>query len=220
MTFETKDSGKRLEFESGMVRDVEDGKTNFLLVFSGPMFERWAELLTRGAVKYSEDNWMLAQGAAEMRRFRKSATRHFVQWLNGDTDEDHAAAVFFNINGYEYVREKMLAAVSPPEMTLERAKEIYAQVEAEMRHATECDGIVVPPIAEPELPDVPVDGKVYMLADGSLVEAVWSEGRGRNARIVGKKSLFFGEWPDDTGKFSDYNWGYGEGFYLVLREDG
>jgi predicted oxidoreductase len=30
-----------------------------------------------------------------------------MQWFLGDRDEDHAAAVLFNINGAEYVREKM-----------------------------------------------------------------------------------------------------------------
>lgn len=104
--FITKDSGKRTEFKSGMVRDVTTGKSNPLLAFDGPMFLRWVGLLTRGAVKYAKRNWMKASGEEEYERFRESAVRHFFQWLNGDTDEDHAAAVFFNINGAEYVKEK------------------------------------------------------------------------------------------------------------------
>ena len=105
MSFKVKDSGKRMEFESGMVRDVTDGKTRFDLVYDGPMFQRWAEHLTKGAEKYDARNWMLAQGEAEAARFRESAFRHFIQWYRGDTDEDHAAAVLFNINGAEYVEE-------------------------------------------------------------------------------------------------------------------
>jgi len=111
MTFETKDSGARMEFDSGMVRDTQEGKTKWHLVFSGPMLRRWAELLTRGADKYDDDNWMKAEGAAELARFRASAARHFAQWMNGDRDEDHAAAVFFNLNGAEYVRERMQQVV-------------------------------------------------------------------------------------------------------------
>lgn len=107
MTFETKDSGKREEFTSGMVRDVTEGKTNFALVADGPLLERWAALLTRGAVKYEKRNWMKASGEAEYDRFRESAFRHFMQWYRGDNDEDHAAAVVFNINGAEYVDEKL-----------------------------------------------------------------------------------------------------------------
>lgn len=106
--FIVKDSGARMAFESGMVRDTTEGKTKYLLAFSGPMFERWAKHLTLGALKYDDDNWMKANGVEEARRFCESATRHFVQWLRGDQDEDHAAAVFFNINGYEYVRERLI----------------------------------------------------------------------------------------------------------------
>lgn len=102
--FEIKDSGKREEYESGMVRDVADDKIEWALVADGPMLMRWAVHLTGGAKKYDKRNWMLAQGTAEYDRFRESAFRHFMQWYNGHTDEDHAAAVFFNINGAEYVK--------------------------------------------------------------------------------------------------------------------
>ena len=105
--FITKDSGERKEFASGMKRDVTTGKTLWHLVASGSMLRRWAELLTRGAVKYDADNWMKANGEEELKRFRESSFRHFMQWYNGDTDEDHGAAVFFNINGAEYVKEKL-----------------------------------------------------------------------------------------------------------------
>jgi hypothetical protein len=49
---------------------------------------------------------MKASGDSESERFKESAVRHFFQWLNGDVDEDHAAAVFFNINGFEYVKAR------------------------------------------------------------------------------------------------------------------
>lgn len=102
-----KDSGERLHFDSGMVRDTQEGKTLYHLLRDGPMFQRWAAHLTGGAVKYDERNWMKAEGQAELDRFIASACRHFEQWLRGDTDEDHAAAVFFNINGAEYVKAKL-----------------------------------------------------------------------------------------------------------------
>lgn len=110
--FTIKDSGQRQDFASGMVRDVTTGKEDFELPLNGPMFDRWAAHLTKGAVKYPDaelgvPNWTLANGREELVRFRKSAVRHFRQWLRGDQDEDHAAAVFFNINGYEYVKARM-----------------------------------------------------------------------------------------------------------------
>ena len=102
--FAIKDSGARMQFDSGMVRDITEGKVRYDLVLDGPMFERWAEHLTKGAQKYAPRNWMKAEGEAELARFRESAFRHFLQWFRGDTDEDHASAVFFNINGAEYVK--------------------------------------------------------------------------------------------------------------------
>ena len=47
--FEIKDSGKREEFASGMVRDVSGDKTDYTLILDGPMFDRWAAHLTNGA---------------------------------------------------------------------------------------------------------------------------------------------------------------------------
>lgn len=105
--FKVKDSGKRETYQSGMVRDLTEGKVDFSLIYDGPMMKRWAEHLTKGAVKYSKRNWMKANGNAELERFRESAARHFHQWMNGEIDEDHAAAVFFNLNCYEYLKEKM-----------------------------------------------------------------------------------------------------------------
>lgn len=109
MDFAVKDSGQRRIFESGMQRDIDDDKVNWALVADGPMLRRWAEHLTKGARKYDARNWMKAEGEAELLRFRESAFRHFVQWYLGEVDEDHAAAVMFNINGAEYVKEKMYA---------------------------------------------------------------------------------------------------------------
>lgn len=105
--FILKDSGARQEFASGMVRDITTGKMDYSLVLDGPMFERWAELMRKGAEKYAKRNWMQANGQAELDRFNESAFRHFMQWRRGDTDEDHAAAVLFNINGAEYVKARM-----------------------------------------------------------------------------------------------------------------
>ena len=114
--FVVKDSGARREFSSGMVRDTEEGKIDYSLVANGPMMKRWAEQLTKGAQKYPDvepgvPNWTLAAGSEEYARFKKSAFRHFFQWYIGCDDEDHAAATFFNINGAEYVREKMNSSV-------------------------------------------------------------------------------------------------------------
>ena len=99
-----KDSGRRKQM-AGMVRDVTDGKIDYSLSLDGPLFERLAKHLTEGAEKYSKRNWLGAHTQEEYDRFRESAIRHFIQYLRGDTDEDHFAAVAFNLNGMEYVAE-------------------------------------------------------------------------------------------------------------------
>jgi hypothetical protein len=100
-----------------MVRDVTTGKIDWHRVADGPMLKRWAAHLTKAEAKYADaapgvPNWTLADGDEELARFRASAFRHFMQWFAGETDEDHAAAVFFNVNGCEYVKAR--ATVCPP----------------------------------------------------------------------------------------------------------
>jgi hypothetical protein len=96
-----------------MVRDTEDDKLDYTLVLDGPMFKRWAAHLTKGAKKYAPRNWMKASGEEELARFRRSFLRHAVAWLDGETDEDHAAAIIFNVNGVEYVRAQQAETEEP-----------------------------------------------------------------------------------------------------------
>ena len=105
--YEVKDSGERQQFDSGMVRDVTDEKINWSLVADGPLLKRWAIHLTKGAVKYEPRNWLKANSVEEWDRFRESAYRHFMQWYYGATDEDHAAATAFNMNGAEYTEGRI-----------------------------------------------------------------------------------------------------------------
>lgn len=112
--FITKDSGERQEFASGMQRDTSEGKLDYTRLLDGPLLEDWVGLLSRGAVKYPDAelgvaNWTLADGKAELLRFRQSAFRHFMQWVRGERDEAHHAAVAFNMNGFEFVRQKMVS---------------------------------------------------------------------------------------------------------------
>lgn len=111
--FETKDSGERAEFPTGMVRDLNTGKPRFDLItpldqpYDRQMLTRWASLMARGALKYGDRNWEKAGTKEEYLRAKESAFRHFMQWYLGAADgEDHAAAVFFNITEAEYVWER------------------------------------------------------------------------------------------------------------------
>jgi hypothetical protein len=109
----TKDSGKREEYDSGMVRDTQEGKPRYDLLlprgipYRAQFLTRVAELLGRGAEKYSDRNWERASGPEELDRFKSSAQRHLMQWLTDESDEDHAAAVCFNLLAYESIKWKM-----------------------------------------------------------------------------------------------------------------
>lgn len=108
--YETKDSGKRAEFTNGGVRDTQEGKPRFdlLLPKNVPYLEqlltRIALLMGRGAEKYEDRNWEQFADEEALQRAYSSAIRHLMQWVNGETDEDHAAAVFFNVMVVEYVK--------------------------------------------------------------------------------------------------------------------
>lgn len=111
--FDTKDSGERAEYDSGMVRDTEKGKARFDLLipvgvpYRQQMLTRFAELMQRGAEKYEPRNWEKAEGEAELARYKSSAFRHLIQWITDETDEDHAAAVMFNLLAAETVKAKV-----------------------------------------------------------------------------------------------------------------
>lgn len=114
--FIIKDSGAREAVgDGGMVRDSEEGKVDYtnLHVWFEPMGSRYAAHMTKGRSKYPDPepgvpNWSLAPPTQEgIERFKRSLARHYVAYMRGDTDEDHAAAMLFNINGIEHIKEKM-----------------------------------------------------------------------------------------------------------------
>lgn len=113
--FVTKDSGVREDYDSGMRRDTQAGKPRFDLMlipdmpYEDQFLTRVAALLERGAEKYGERNWQLANSEEELARFKASGLRHMMQWLSGELDEDHAAAVVFNLMAAEYVKWKLNA---------------------------------------------------------------------------------------------------------------
>lgn len=111
--FVVKDSGKRQDYASGMRRDTQEGKPRFELLrpegvpFDEQFLTRVAMLMTRGIDKYGYRNWEKANSEEELNRFKGSAERHLNQYLCGDTEEDHAAAVVFNLIAAETTRYKI-----------------------------------------------------------------------------------------------------------------
>lgn len=118
--FVTKDSGVREEFDSGMVRDTQEGKPRFDLMFpkgipyADQLITRFAALMERGMAKYGERNWEKANSQVELDRAKASAMRHLMQWYLGEKDEDHAAAVLFNLMAAETIALKMAGGEVKP----------------------------------------------------------------------------------------------------------
>jgi hypothetical protein len=111
--FITKDSGKRQEYQSGMRRDLQDNKPDLYLwmpkdiPYEEQFLTRAGYAARRGANKYGDRNFEKANSTEELERFKSSALRHMFQWLNNETDEDHAVAIFFNLLSAEMVKYKL-----------------------------------------------------------------------------------------------------------------
>lgn len=91
--FTTKDSGQREEFDSGARRDIQDDKPRYDLIPPEPL-KRLGFLYQRGAKKYGEHNWSKGMPCS---RYLSSAMRHLEQARSGDKEEDHLAAVIWNV---------------------------------------------------------------------------------------------------------------------------
>jgi len=76
------------------------------------MFTRLTEHLTAHVGDRGDANWHNASTEEDLQRFKRSAMRHFFQWWYGEDDEDHAAALFFNVQGAEYVRSRLASTTS------------------------------------------------------------------------------------------------------------
>jgi hypothetical protein len=100
--YTTRDSGEREVMETGSQRDTREGKGRFDLI---PPFalQRLAGLYERGAAKYGDRNWELGQSST---RFYDSCMRHLVNYMAGDREEDHLAAVMWNAVGMMFNEER------------------------------------------------------------------------------------------------------------------
>jgi len=82
-------------FDSGAVRDSQDGKPRYDLIPPAPL-KRVAERYQMGVELYGAHNWTKGMPTS---RLLASAMRHLEQYRAGDTDEDHLSATIFNLFG-------------------------------------------------------------------------------------------------------------------------
>lgn len=97
----TKSSGKTQEFKTGAHRDKQVGKGRYDLIPASSL-RRLAGIYERGAELYGERNW---EKGMPLTRYLDSAIRHIFQCLEGNEEEDHAAAAVWNMFGFMHTKE-------------------------------------------------------------------------------------------------------------------
>lgn len=109
MTSGLADSGAREVAENGFTREPDVDRRDLSYLFSvrgldlvpPEIITRIAGHFANGAEKYEADNWRRGTDPAALARYKRSITRHIFQWFRGEQDEDHAAAVAWNLFVYE-----------------------------------------------------------------------------------------------------------------------
>lgn len=99
---EIKQNNKRI-FESGAQRDSNIGKIRPDLI-SPYMLKSLGKVLADGAIHYGARNWEKGMPDEVL---KESAGRHYVSWMNNETDEDHASKLIFNIMAFIHFRDKV-----------------------------------------------------------------------------------------------------------------
>ena len=84
---------KNRQFETGAQRDNAEGKLRMSLIPHNEL-KRVMKRYLDGAEKYGENNWMKGMPLSV---FYDCAHRHLEAWWRGESAEDHAAAVVWNM---------------------------------------------------------------------------------------------------------------------------
>ena len=105
-----KDSGTRRQFDSGAVRDMQEGKGRCDLLPACAIL-RIARHFEAGAKKYDDRNW---EKGIPVGSFIDSAIRHLMKYLDGQVDEDHLCAAGWNILCAMWTEEKRPDLINIP----------------------------------------------------------------------------------------------------------
>lgn len=95
---------------NGMVRESKAGKLQFLDYLDIPTVERFARHMHKNAAAHGADNWK--KGGYSPRDYLQSLLRHAfdlskeIDGIQEPTGEDHASAIWFNIQGLMYEQSR------------------------------------------------------------------------------------------------------------------
>ena len=110
--YELKDSGERIEYNSGALRDITTNKGRFDLI--SPIFlKRLAVVCEKGGRKYSDRNW---EKGMPLMRFIDSAERHINDHKEGKRDEDHIVQAAWNLHCFCHTLEMIKRGILPKEL--------------------------------------------------------------------------------------------------------
>jgi len=100
------------QFETGAVRDNDEGKESYINAVSFLALKRYAKFQNQACEKrgYPKDNW---RKGIPIEAYEESLMRHLQKYLsnkyegtNIEPDVDHLAAAFFNLQGILHEEEK------------------------------------------------------------------------------------------------------------------
>lgn len=96
-------------FETGAVRDDEDGKLDFVEPVSWTAFARYVKYMTEKKKKYGQGNF---KKGIPIDAYERSLLRHIHKYLvnkyeggNEEKDQDHLSAIIFNTLGIIHEQE-------------------------------------------------------------------------------------------------------------------
>lgn len=113
-------------FESGAVRDSQEGKEQYIETISWTAFRRYAQYMTGKREKYGQGNF---KKGIPIESYENSLLRHVVKYLTNkheagdlEPDEDHLAAIVFNVFGIMHEEERAINTPDSPKLRYEDSR--------------------------------------------------------------------------------------------------
>ncbi len=106
-------TSKTTKFETGAIRDSQEGKEDYVETISWSAFKRYAQYMTAKKEKYGKGNF---KKGIPIDNYEQSLMRHVQKYMvnkyEGGTleqEEDHLSAILFNVFGimHEELRDKL-----------------------------------------------------------------------------------------------------------------
>ena len=91
--------------ENGGNRDIAEDKLDYTLLPITAL-NRITQHYVNGLKKYGRDNWKKLSTPEDIERYKQSMFRHLIQYLEGQDNEDHLAAIVWNAMSLLYFEEK------------------------------------------------------------------------------------------------------------------